>query len=121
MKIIFLLCIVGVLFSCKRECDCTDLAAQYSYSEQIDLPKQNEELSPSGFSLDISIDKNNILTLDSEEKTIEEIDSVIVMLLEKNEEPLIKVFADAKSDFSVFNDVLNLSKTHSLKLVIAQD
>ena len=111
---------VGVLLSCKRDCDCAEFATQYSYSESIDLPKQNEGVPSAGFSLDVSIDENNILTLDSEEKTIEEIDSVIVMLLENNEEPLIKVFANAKSDFSVFNDVLNLSKTHSLKLVIAQ-
>jgi len=70
--------------------------------------------------LNISIDENNILRLNSEVKTIDEIDSLILEKIEAGEDPLIKVFADVKSEFSVFNNVLLLSKTHDLKLVIEQ-
>lgn len=120
MKKYIYLTIVIAFFSCKRECDCQELGDKYFQSEKIDLPTENKIILPSESDLNISIDENNVLRLDSELTSIIEIDSIIVELLEDEQEPKIEVYADAKSDFSVFNDVLNLSKTHNLKLVIAQ-
>ena len=109
------------LFSCKRECDCQELALQYSYSEQVELPEKTEVKYTNESSLNISIDENNMIRLDSEVKSILDIENIIVNLLENDEEPKIKVSANAKSDFSVFNSVLNLSKTHQLALIIVQE
>lgn len=120
MKIVYFFFLLIALLSCKRECDCQGVIDQYVHTEPIDLPVKEQVSFPSVSDLNISIDKNNILSLNSEVKTLAEIDSVLLKKIEEGEEPLIKVFADAESEFSVFNDVLMLSKAHGLKLVIAQ-
>lgn len=116
----FFVLLVLVLQSCRRECDCQDLCAEYSQTVQVDLPKSaNTELG-NEHEMIISIDENNIIKLDSQEKTIAQIDSSIINLIKEGHQPLIKLSADKKSNFSTFNDVLVVSQAHELKLVITQ-
>jgi biopolymer transport protein ExbD len=120
MKGFLLVVVLLCMFSCNKECDCEKLNKDFFQSEKIDLPKNNEPALVPETSLDIFIDENNLITVNAVEISLEALENKMVKVSEKDNGASIKVFVDSSSNFSAFNDVLNLSRMYYLRLVIAQ-
>lgn len=120
MKKVIFIGLVIVFFSCKRECDCEQQNNTLFFSEEVDLPIDGEPVLTTDSSLDIHIDAYNVMSIESNIVSIIDVDSAMhVLTLANDKNSRINIYADKKSEFSAFNDVLNLSLKHNLKLIIA--